>query len=262
MGLLGMTVYHAADSVGASTQLLVTMRPGEDASDVAAVKRIFNEAAYVDRYEFKDAAAVLASEAANMDEDGKKALQLLSDNPYGDEFVVYIKDGYRSTDSLKVVSDRISGINGVDMVTGNTDVMGGSNDGLRTIMIYLGILALVLLVISIALIYTTISLAIYSRRFNIHTMKLVGATNSFIRRPFVRAGMLTGALAGVIAAMVVSAIAAYVVSSEPMVAPYVTTTDIGITAASLIVLGAIITRVAAWWAASRYLNKTFDKLFK
>jgi len=260
--MLGMTVHRATSAVGDSTTLLVTIVPGEDPLRVSEIKRIFNDAPYVERYEFTDAATVLAGEAETMDEQGRYALNLLSDNPYGDEFVIYVADGYRSTDSLGVISARIGAMESIDNVAGNAAVMGSSNEGLHKIMLYLGILAAILLAISIALIHSTISLAIYSRRFNIYTMKLVGATNAFIRRPFVRAGMLTGVIAGVIAAVVVCAVEVYLTHSEPIVGPYISMADVWITAAGLVVLGALITRMASWWATTRYLNKTFDQLFK
>lgn len=260
--ILGTTVHRATSAVGDSTTLLITIVPGEDPLRVSEIKRIFNDAPYVERYDFTDAATVLAKEAEAMDEQGRYALNLLSDNPYGDEFVIHIADGYRSTDSLAAISTRIGAMESIDAVAGNTAVMGSSNEGLHTIMLYLGILAAVLLVISIALIHSTISLAIYSRRFNIYTMKLVGATNTFIRRPFVRAGMLTGIIAGVFATCVVCGIEVYLIHSEPIIGPYISMTDVWITAAGLIVLGALITRIASWWASTRYLNKSFDQLFK
>lgn len=259
---LGIAVKRATAAVGDDTTVMVTILPGEDPLRVSELKREFNNAPWVASYDFADRATVLAREAESMDEDTRSALELLSDNPFGDEFVLHIADGWRSGDSIAAITGRLSITPSVDIVSGDASAMGQANDGLDRIMLYLSILALALLVISIALINNTISLAIYSRRFNINTMKLVGATNSFIRRPFVRAGMLTGILAGVVASAVVCGIQAYLMLNDSLIGPWMSAEIIGITAGALIVLGAVIARSAAWCAATRYLHRSYDRLFK
>lgn len=261
-GILGLTVHRAARTVGSETSLLITIHPGSDRLEVSALKRKLNVAPWATRYDFTEAKDILMRESEAMDADSRNALELLADNPFGDEFVVYVADGYRSADSLTSVVNTLKAEDVVEEVTGSMEIAGTTNDALNQILIYLGILAVALLLISITLISNTISLAIYSRRFNINTMKLVGATNAFIRRPFVRAGMATGALAGVIAAIVVCGVEYWFMSSEPIVGRYITLTDIILTSIALVVAGLLFARAAAWCAASRYLNKTYDQLFK
>lgn len=259
---LGISVHRASSSLGDDTTIMVTLLADQDPLYASELKREFNDAPWVSKYDFTDAQTVLKREIDSMDSLTRQGLALLNTNPYGDEFIIYIADGWRSTDSISALTERLRATEGVDIVSDDAQTMGQTNTGMKRILFYLSILGLALLLISIVLINNTISLAIYSRRFTIHTMKLVGATNAFIRRPFVRAGMLTGVVAGVIAMFVVCGIQCYLMYNDDMVGQWLTTTDIVLTACCLVVLGALIARIAAWFAANNYLNKTYDKLFK
>lgn len=259
---IGIAVHEASKAVGDGTTLLVTTLPGEDPLTVGDIGRTFNDASWADRFEYIEASEVLSREVDTMTPTELEALELLSENPFGDEFVVYIAEGWRGGDSISVICDRLRAMPAVDQVSGITPDIAQVNDGMERIVLYLSILALVLLVISIALINNTISLSIYSRRFNIHTMKLVGATNSFIRRPFVRAGMVTGIIAGFLAMIVVCAIQSYLMYNDTLIGPWVTIPEIVCTGACLIVTGALIARAAAWRAATVYLRKSYDSLFR
>lgn len=259
---LGVAVHRATATVGEGTTILVTLEPGEEQLRANELKRQFKGTPWVTKFDYADATTVLAREVELMDSVTKEGLQLLSGNPFGDEFVLYLAEGYRNADSIRALTQRLQALPSVDIVSGDATTLGQANEGLEKVIIYLSLLAFVLLVISIALINNTISLSIYSRRFNIHTMKLVGATKSFIRRPFARAGMLTGIVAGVIAMFVVCGVQSYLMFNDDLVGPWITPNLIGITAISLVAAGALLARAAAWCAATNYLNKSYDKLFK
>lgn len=259
---LGLSIHRAARGVGDETSILVTVLPGTDPLRVSEIKRTLNDAPWADSYEFTEADNVLAKERDLMDEEGRQGLELLEENPFGDEFIVTVAEGWRSSDSLAVVTANLEALDDIDTVVANSEMMGSTNDGLANVLIFIGSFGVILLIISIALIINTIALAIYSRRFNIYTMKLVGAKNSFIRRPFVRAASLSGALAGLIAAIAVEGVTYYASVHEPIFAAFLTTTDGLIIGAGLVVAGVLICRGAAWWATSRYLRKRYDQLFK
>lgn len=259
---LGLAVHRATLAVGEGTTIFVTLEPSETTLRASELKRQFNHAPWVANYEFFDKTTVLSREVDHMSAEAREALELLSDNPFGDEFVLHIAEGWRSTDSIAALTSRLENTQGVDIVSGDASALGEANKGINRVILYLIVLAVILLLISVALINNTISLSIYSRRFTIHTMKLVGATNSFIRRPFVRAGMLTGIVAGVLAMFVVCAVQSYLMVSDTLIGPWITPEGIGITAVGLVVLGALIARAAAWYAAKIYLRKSYDRLFK
>ena len=259
---LGFTVHRASDAVADGTTIMATVKPGVDFLRVSEMKREFNDAPWCSGYDFIPAKTVLSREVEGMDSLTREGIMLLGDNPYGDEFILHVRDGWRSSDSIATLTQRLNKMPGIDIVSNDAATMGQTNDSIHRVMFYLGLVGIVLLFISIVLIKNTISLSIYSRRFNIHTMKLVGATDSFIRRPFVRAGMVTGLIAGVAAVMVVCSIQCYLMFNDSIVGPWITTTDVVLTAIGLVVLGAVIARAAAWWSATNYLKKSYDSLFK
>ena len=259
---LGIAVHRASQAIENETSIIVTIVPGDDPLRVSELKRQFNASEWVDSYDFTDAKTVLSREANTMSGDALEALELLSGNPFGDEFVLHIASGWRSTDSINALTERLYDTESVDIVSGDASALGSANEGLNRMMLFLSILAAVLLIISIALINNTISLSIYSRRFNIHTMRLVGATNAFIRRPFVHAGMYTGLLAGLIAATVIGALQLYLMLYDDLIGTWITPAVIVLTAIGIVVAGTLIARAAAWCAATTYLNKSFNQLFK
>ena len=259
---LGVTVRRATSSVTSGTTIMITLNPEEDEEVTNAMKRMFNDAPWVEEYEFSSKTEVLSREFEGMDEITREGLSLLSENPYGDEFVLYLSQGWRNGDSIAAITKRLNDIDAVDIVSEDASLMGKTNDSVRQVLLYMSALGIVLLLISIALIKNTISLSIYSRRFTINTMKLVGATNAFIRRPFVRAGMLTGLIAGLSASLAVCGLQLYLMYNDRMVGQWITATDIVLTGVILVVSGAFIARGAAWWSATTYLKKNYDELFK
>ena len=145
----------------------------------------------------------------------------------------------------------------------DAEMVDTMNTNIEKAAYVLGGIALVLLVISFVLINNTVHLTIYSRRFTIHTMQLVGATNGFIRRPIVGNNLLSGVLAGLLASAVM---AAAMLGAPRMGYGHLGTLvpwwQFGAIAAALVIAGALICSVAAIAATNRYLRKDYDELFK
>ena len=150
---------------------------------------------------------------------------------------------------------------GVAEVNSETAVIEGVDAMVERTTIVLSGLALLLLIVSIALIGNTVSLSIYGRRFIIHTMKLVGATPGFIRRPFVLAGMRDGFLAGVGASTVILALRYYVPQLEPMCAELLSWESTAAICAGMVIIGSAITALTALVASNRYLRASYDEMF-
>ena len=111
------------------------------------------------------------------------------------------------------------------------------------------------------LINNTVSLAVYSRRFIIHTMKLVGATGAFIRRPFILAGIATGAIAAGVAIALLAALRAYAATFDPMVNLLLGWTDMAMIFIAMALLGILICALASTVATNRYLRADYDEMF-
>lgn len=196
-------------------------------------------------------------------ETGEDLENLFGVNPLSPEVVFCLKSNYSSPDSIKLISSRLEKIPGVEeVVMPDSDMLEAMNNNIESLAIILGIVAFIMIVISFVLINNTVHLAIYSKRFTIHTMQLVGATDGFIRRPFVVNNMMAGLLAGLLA----SAVTAVSLAAAPHmgwndVAVYIGWGLYACVAGGMILTGVLICGLAAWLATSRYLRKDYDELF-
>lgn len=197
-------------------------------------------------------------------ETGEDLETLFGANPLSPEVYFRIKANYSSPDSLKSISSRLESIPGVaEVVMPDSEMVDAMNSNIQSLAIILGIIALVMVVISFVLINNTVHLAIYARRFTIHTMQLVGATDGFIRRPFVVNNISAGLISGVVAA----AILAISLGAAPHmgwndVARYISWGLYACVAGGMIVAGGFICCVAALLSTSRYLKKDYDELIR
>nr|HPG55277.1 cell division protein FtsX [Candidatus Enterocola sp.] len=135
------------------------------------------------------------------------------------------------------------------------------NDNVKRVSAVLSVFSILLLLISYALISNTVRLSVYAKRFLIHTMKLVGATSSFIRRPFLLQGAITGILSAVIAMGMLSAILFW---AQSEISTLLTTEMLNTLLVSFFVMilsGVVITIIATYLSVSRYLRLTIDDMY-
>ena len=140
-------------------------------------------------------------------------------------------------------------------------IIEGVDTAMRRASTVLLSVAAALLLISFVLINNTVNLSIYSRRFLIHTMKLVGATTAFIRRPFVVAGAVNGLISAAVASVLLVLLRIYAASAEPMAAVALTWTRMGILIAGVAVCGVVICSLAAIISTNRFLRSSYDEMY-
>lgn len=195
---------------------------------------------------------------------GENLEQLFGVNPLSPEVSFGVSADYASPKAIASISSQLSKLPYVaEISTPDSAMVEKMNSNIESIAIILGAIALVLIIISFILINNTVHLAIYSRRFTIHTMQLVGATDGFIRRPFVTSNLLAGTLSGLIASGLLAmalAVAPQAVATETSIP--VSWIEYALVAAALVVIGGLICTVAAAISTSRYLHKDYDQLFK
>lgn len=198
------------------------------------------------------------------DDTGEDLEEVLGVNPFSPEVAVAIRADYASADSLKSVGSRLKALPHVqEVAVPDASMVESMNRNIRTLSYVLGAIAAVMLVISFVLINNTVHLAISARRFTIHTMQLVGATDSFIRRPFLTDNLLNGAISGAIAsAILAGALAGARSAGMTEITRLVGWGAWGVISAGLIVAGMLICTLAALLATHRYLRADYDDLFK
>ena len=210
---------------------------------------------------------VITKEAAlkNWKNDTGEDLEaLFGVNPLSPEVTFAVKADYASAKSLAQIGASLRKKSGVaDVALPDAAMVENMNRNIERLCIILGAIALVMIIISFVLINNTVHLAIYARRFTIHTMQLVGATNGFIRRPFILDNMLSGLISGLIASGLIAVpILLAPGSGFSDLTSYVGWQIYCIVAGALILTVMSLCALAAWIASSRYLHRDYDELFR
>ena len=128
--------------------------------------------------------------------------------------------------------------------------------------IILLVLAALLTFVSFSLINNTVRLSVYSRRFLIHTMKLVGASWGFIRKPFIRQAIVAGVIAAVLAIIVLGGCVYALYTFEPNILNIITWRELTITAVAVMLFGVIITLICSWISVNKFLKMTAGDLYR
>ena len=259
MAMALVTSHRLADDIRSNVSIVVKMLPAAADVEVERVGRLIDRQGGVGSVTFASPEKILADEAEII---GDEIIEILDVNPFGAEFEVKILPGYVNADSIAAIASAIAEDPSVDEIVTETEVVDSINSVLARVSVVLLVVAVALLIISFVLINNTVSLAVYSRRFIIHTMKLVGATGRFIRRPFLIAGLLTGLSAAAVAIVCVAALRAYSATFEPLVGDLLGWGTMIWIFAALLVLGPAICVAASAIATTRYLYADYDDMFR
>lgn len=192
---------------------------------------------------------------------GTDPKEFLGYNPFTASIEIKLNSDYANSDSIAKIEKIIRKNTNIQDIMYQKELIDAVNDNIRNISIVLLCLALVLTFISFALINNTIRLAIYSKRFLIHTMKLVGASWGFIRKPFLMRNIWSGVIAAVIADSILMAAAYMLVSYEKDLIEIITPQIMLIVAASVLLFGIIITFLCAYFSINKYLRMKASSLY-
>lgn len=193
---------------------------------------------------------------------GSDPSEFLGFNPFSATLEVRMNANYANSDSLKWVSTELRKYAGVTDVAYQEDLMDSVNANLQKLSVVLLILAVLLTCVSFSLINNTVRLSVYSRRFLIHTMKLVGASWGYIRRPFLRQAIGVGVLAAILACSVLGLGIYALYRYEPGLLTIITWKEMVITGGSVLLFGIIITALCSYFSVNRFLKMTAGELYK
>ena len=193
---------------------------------------------------------------------GSDPTEFLGFNPFPATLEIQLKADYANRDSLKWIAKEIRKDSRVSDLAYMEDLMNKVNVNLSRISIILLVLAVLLTFVSFSLISNTVRLSVYANRFVIHTMKLVGASWGFIRRPFLNQAIMIGVIAAILAIGILGAGVYGLYLTQPGVLDIVTWEVLVITAAAVLLFGIIITALCAWLAVNRFLRMRAHELYK
>ena len=228
-------------------------------SDLTRLERYLNATDYAKQVVYISRDSALKEHIAAIGEDPS---EFLGYNPLSASLEVYLNAEYANVDSINgIILPRLQIFNGITSVTYQKDMIELLNNNINKLSLILSLIALVLLFISIVLINNTIRLSIYSKRFIINTMQLVGAKNSFIRRPFVRHSIINSFIATLLSLFLLGG-SFYLVQTQIGVAINLYQFEIIIPVAIIIfTISIIINYIATVAAVNRYLRMRTEQLY-
>lgn len=263
--LLGMVVFSVLSARNLSSyvkeNLTVTMMLGEDITDPEAQKlcKDLYKRPYISHLTYISKEQALKEQTVAM---GTDPSEFLGVNPFVASIELQLKAQYANTDSLKWIAGELKKDSKVTDITYPQDLMDSVNRNLNKINLVLLVLAVLLTCVSFSLINNTVKLGMYARRFTIHTMKLVGASWGFIRRPFLGNAVGIGLLAALLADGVLAGGIYALYTYEPGVLTVVTWQVMAVTGASVFVFGLVITLFCAFVSVNKFLRMKAGDLYK
>ena len=192
---------------------------------------------------------------------GERPETFLGFNPLQASLEVKLNSEYANPDSLQLIEKKIKSYTNVSELLYRKDMMEIVNDNMKRIGIILLTLAVVLMIISFVLISNTIRLLIYSKRFLIHTMKLVGATPGFIRRPFMLYNMVRGLFDAILSILMLMGALYYLQQELSGFIDLLNTDALLLVFAAVLILGIMLSLIATFFAVNKYLRMGVDKLY-
>lgn len=261
VALMGIAAKNTGDDIRSRIGFVVIMSENATDADIAALKKRWSAAPYVAAVNYASADDVLARWNEAMSSEGDSITALLGVNPFFPEFEVAVKSRYADVDSLEKIVAPLRNLKCVSEVKMQGDMVRSINATVSSLTLILSAVALALLLISFVLINNTVRLTVYARRFSIHTMKLVGATAAFIRRPFIITNVIQGIVAAFLAVVVLAGLLFYVGTVEPRITATVDWQEASWAFAGLFVAGVLICTLSALLSTNRYLRLGYDDMF-
>ena len=269
IGLFGLLLLQAnklTSVIKQNIELQVYLNKELSQNQLNRIASELKNAPYTNRDEERQEAAIrfISEEDAAkqfVEETGEEFSDFLGENPLRAAYVLNLKPSYQTNQKMDSVSRVIEGINGVFEVTYVKNLADSITENMTKVsLVLIGIATLMIVVVTL-LINNTIKLALFSQRFLIRSMQLVGAKSSFIRRPFLKRSFTYGAVSGVLASGLLYGILTFANQKVERLEELQQIEMILLLFVVLIALGAIISYASTARAMNKYLNMSLDELY-
>lgn len=227
-------------------------------TDVLDFRKQLDKRSYVVDSKYVSSAQILEEQKKEL---GTDPVEFLGYNPYEPSIDLTLKSEYACPDSMAVLEKSLLKDKRVTQVVYHREIIEVVNDNIHKVAIVLLGFMVVLTLISWSLIGNAVRLSIYSKRFILHTMKLVGATWGFIRRPFVVHNMYIGLLSGIAADVLLGGIFYLALLEEPALITILPPVSLAIIAIAVICFGIFMTVSCAYSSVNRFLRMRGDDLY-
>ena len=258
LGLLVLNTKKVADHFKEQIALTVYLKDNAKEVEIEQLKKSLAMADYT-----KSTTYVSKEEAAeaHSKEIGEDFMDFLGYNPLQNSIDVYMNADFVSNEQIDAIAKDLTAKNFVDEVVYDKPLIALLNENVKKISFWVLIASGVFTFIAVLLINSSIRLSVYSKRFIIKTMQMVGATKGFIRRPFIWQSIKLGIIGAIIALLGMAGALYYLNNSFPQLA---LTSDVKLLAAlflGVFALGILITWLSTFFATSRFLNLKTDELY-
>jgi cell division transport system permease protein len=261
LGILGLVLINAkelSDYFRESLSFSVWLKDDTKEADIRMLQKDLDAKHYVKSTEYisKDEAA------ENMKEElGEDFISFLGDNPLTPSIDVYLISSYTVPDSVSKIEKYILQYPFVREVLIPESLLFLINENVNKISLFLLVISSFLFLISLTIINNTIRLSVYSKRFLIRTMQLVGATRAFIRKPFVVQSAFHGLLSALVAIVLLLALLYLIEKEFFMMFTFENMELLILLGVILILTGILINIISTWLSVNRYLSISEEKLY-
>lgn len=260
LGVLGLFVINTEKISGyVKENIPMTVYFKKEAND--SIKENFGEQLKNSAY-IKDYVYVSKEDAAKNNPDIMGDYEtLLDENPLLDSYDMHLKSDYVQSDSIKAIEIELKSNPMVGDISYDNMLVDLANENIKKITFWILVISGVLAFVAMLLINSSLRLSIYSHRFIIKTMQMVGATKAFIRKPFVWRGIKLGLIGSLLAMAVLLWFVSYLDEAFPMLNIWEDWIPTAIVFAGVLVFGIIITSISTFFATQRFLNLRTDDLY-
>ncbi|MEN1785986.1 MAG: permease-like cell division protein FtsX [Bacteroidota bacterium] len=261
MGMLGLLVLNAkklADHFKEQVTLSVFLKDSAKAVEIDQLQKSLTMADYT-----KNAVYVSKEDAAEQysEEIGENFQEVLGHNPLKNAFDVNLKADFVSPGQVADIAENLSQKTFVEEVSYEDDVVTLLSDNVRKLSLWILLASGVFTIIAVLLINSSIRLSIYSKRFIIKTMQMVGATKKFIRKPFIQNNVKLGILGAVVALLGIALVLYYLNQTFPDLDIFQDTVLLGGLFVGILLMGTLISYVSTFFATQRFLNLRTNDLY-
>ncbi|WP_411029005.1 cell division protein FtsX [Spongiimicrobium sp. 3-5] len=261
LGILGLLVINTkklADHFKEQIAITVFLKDSAKPVEVDQLQKSLAMADYT-----KSALYVSKEEAAEQHSEdiGENFMDFLGYNPLKNSIDVNLKADFVSTDQIEAIARDLEEKGYVEEVSYDKPLIALLTDNVKRISFWILVASAVFTFIAFLLINSSIRLSIYSKRFIIKTMQMVGATKRFIRRPFIWTNIKLGMLGAALALLALGVVLYYVNENFPELGLFNDTVILAILFVGVFVLGVIISLISTYFATQRFLNLRTDDLY-
>jgi len=261
LGLFGLLVLNTkkiSDYFKESASITIFLKDKTDPQAIKTIQTKLSAEDYTKSIEFisKEEAAEIAKA-----ESGEDFMEFLGFNPLKNSFDLYLKADYVSPEKMSEIEASLLKNNHVQEVSYDKSLISLLTENVKKISLWVLIFSALFTLIAVLLINNSIRLSVYSKRFTIKTMQMVGATKRFIRKPFLTNSIKLGAIGAFVALIGLAVVIYYLDLYLPEFKFMENTMHLGILFAGILLMGIFITWISSFIATQRFLNLRTDQLY-